>query len=174
MLGKTPTPPEKDLSQIDIRQPNLKISEIDGKLTDSYAPTDKSIIKVKVEIADNVNKGRKESFPTSSGANDVRLFRNGSLVKLWENDAFKLGEKDGCKQIAATKDAPRKVVCETDVQITAGENEFSAYAFNHDNVKSNDATAEIKGADSLKRKGKLQILSVGVEFRRIERIVSEK
>lgn len=158
MSGKTPIPPEKDLSQIDIRQPNLKITEIDGKLADS---TDKSSVKVKVEIADNTNKGRKADFPASSGAQDLRLFRNGSLVKLWEKNVFELTEKDGCKQIAATKDAPRKAVCETDVQITAEKNEFSAYAFNHDNVKSADAIAEVRG-DFAKRKGKLQILSVGV------------
>ena len=46
--------------------------------------------------------------------------------------------------------------------ITAGDNELSAYAFNSQDVKSNDSVATIQGAESLKRKGKLHILAVGV------------
>ena len=176
MQGKTPRPPNKDLSQVDIRQPTVKITEIDNKATNSSnnLSADKPTVKVKVEIEDNANKGRKTTFPPSSDANDLRLFRNGSLVEIWKKQAgrndkkaaasvFDLTEKDGCKQIAATANSPRKAVCEADVQITAGENEFTAYAFNHENVKSADATAEIKGADSLKKDGTLYVLAIGVD-----------
>lgn len=171
--GNPIEPLTQDLSTIDIRQPSIKISSIDEKPTDSSAQifTAKKTVKVKVEINDNTNKGRRDDFPDSSNANDVRLFRNGSLVKLWDKKTkagnkntsiFELTEKDGCKQVAATKETPRKAVCETDVQITVGENNFTAYGFNHDNVKSNDATASVKGSDSLKRDGTVYILSVGV------------
>ena len=151
MMGKTPHPPEKDLSEIDTRQPGLKISEIEGKSTDPMTEisADRSTVKVKVEVIDNSERGRKYTFPKSGGASDVRLFRNGSLVKLWDKNAFELTEKDGCRQFPATQDSPRKVICQTEVQITAGKNELTAYAFNHDNVKSNDATAEVHGSEDV-------------------------
>jgi hypothetical protein len=48
------------------------------------------------------------------------------------------------------------------VPIVAGENRFTAYAFNRDNVKSIDSALTVSGADSLKRKGTAYILAVGV------------
>jgi WD40 repeat protein len=173
MQGKTPTPPSKDLSEIDIRQPVVKITEIDGKTTDSAnnLSSDKQTVKVRVEIEDNSKTGRKANFPASSDANDLRLFRNGSLVRLWKksgaasdktSSVFDLTKDEGCTQIAATKDAPRKAVCETEVSITSGENNFTAYAFNHDDVKSSDApTVTVKG-DFARRDGTLYVLAVGV------------
>ncbi|MBC7933426.1 MAG: caspase family protein, partial [Rubrivivax sp.] len=82
-----------------------------------------------------------------SGARDVRLFRNGSLVKIWRGDVLK-------SEPSATLEAT--------VPIVAGENHFTAYAFNHDNVKSADAELTLKGADALKRAGVAYILAVGV------------
>src|SRR5206468_6799286 len=82
-----------------------------------------------------------------AGAQDVRLFRNGSLVKLWEGDVLK-------GQNSATLTAT--------IPIVAGENRLTAYAFNHDNIKSSDATLAINGAESLKRQGTAYVLAVGV------------
>lgn len=173
MQGKTPTPPAKDLSQIDIRQPVVKITEIDGKPTNSAEKlsADKQTVKVRVEIEDNSKSERKPNFPASSGANDLRLFRNGSLVRLWKkkgvagsetSSVFELTKEDGCTQIAATKDAPRKAVCEVDVQIASGENNFTAYAFNHENVKSTDAPQVSVEGKFPKRDGTLYVLAIGV------------
>lgn len=173
MQGKTPRPPNKDLSEIDIRQPVVKITQIDGKPANSTnnLSFEKQSVKVRVEIEDNFSEGRKPKvFPASSGANDLRLFRNGSLVRLWKkrgaasgetSSVFDLGKEDGCTQIPATKDAPRKAVCETEVAITAGENSFTAYAFNTQDVKSNDATASVEGKFP-KKEGTLYVLGVGV------------
>lgn len=163
MEGKKPLPPNKDLLQVDIRQPVVKITEIDNKATNSLnkLSTNKTRVKVKIEIEDNLNKGRKITFPISSGANDLRLFRRGLLVKIWERNVFDLGEKDGCRQISAAKNSPQKAVCEIEVAITAEENEFTAYAFNHDNVKSNDALALITGTFD-KQRGKLKVLAMGI------------
>jgi hypothetical protein len=83
-----------------------------------------------------------------SGVRDVRLFRNGSLVKVWRGDL--------------ELDAQSKAALEAAVPIVAGENRFTAYAFNHDNIKSSDATLVVKGADSLKRKGTAYIVAVGI------------
>ena len=83
----------------------------------------------------------------ASGARDVRLFRNGLLVKVWRGDVLK-----GQKQISF----------DADVTLVAGENRLTAYAFNRDNVKSADAALLITGAESLRRKGALYVLACGV------------
>ncbi|MBC7930044.1 MAG: caspase family protein, partial [Rubrivivax sp.] len=48
------------------------------------------------------------------------------------------------------------------VPVVAGENDFTAYAFNRDNVKSADALLELRGADSLRRVPTTHVLAVGV------------
>ena len=99
-------------------------------------------VKIKVEIND------------SSGANeqpirarDVRLFRNGTLIKVWRGDVLK-GQK--------------QTTLEATVPIIAGENRFTAYAFNLDNVKSVDSILYVTGSQELKRKGTLYLISVGI------------
>jgi hypothetical protein len=82
-----------------------------------------------------------------AGARDLRLFRNGSLVKVWRGDVLK-------GQPTAT--------LETTVSVVAGPNNLTAYAFNRDNVKSSDATLSLNGADSLKRAGTLHLIVAGV------------
>jgi hypothetical protein len=82
-----------------------------------------------------------------AGAQDVRLFRNGSLVKVWHGDVLQ-----GKTEATLTASVP----------LIAGENRLTAYAFNHDNVKSTDSTLNVTGADSLRRKGVAYVLAVGV------------
>src|SRR5437588_1181403 len=82
-----------------------------------------------------------------AGAKDVRLFRNGSLVRVWRGDVLQ-GKADA--------------TLEATIPVVVGENRLTAYAFNRDNVKSADATLDIKGADSLKRAGTAYVLAVGV------------
>jgi WD40 repeat protein len=138
--GKNPKAPS-DILQRDRRQPQLKL-----RLTDSQAnPTlTARNLTVKIDVAglatDKDNK-------TGSGAQDVRLFRNGSLVKVWRGDVLK---------------GKSTVTLDAMIPIVAGPNNFTAYAFNHDNIKSSDATLTVTGADSLKRKGTLRILAAGV------------
>jgi WD40 repeat protein/uncharacterized caspase-like protein len=92
-------------------------------------------------------KVRIEIPKAPAGAHDLRLFRNGSLVHAWRGD------------LGAGK---RAVTVEADVPIVAGENRFTAYAFNRDGIKSADATAVVTGAASLARKGTAYVLAVGV------------
>jgi Uncharacterized protein containing caspase domain len=77
----------------------------------------------------------------------VRLFRNGSLVRVFKGDVLK-GQKSA--------------VIETTLPITAGENQLTAYAFNRDNIKSADATLTVTGDEKLRRKGTLYLLAIGV------------
>jgi hypothetical protein len=117
--------------------------------------------EVTLEITDNVKAPSRPAHPKTSGAQDIRLFRNGSLVKLWPGDAF--GKESQCQQVSAEDlRATRRSVCTVTVPIVACENRFTAYAFNSDNVKSSDATVTITGADTIRRKGVAYLLTVGI------------
>jgi WD40 repeat protein len=140
MAGKKPRAP-KNISLLDRRQPELKLTQ-NG--TAGSGSTSERNLKVKIEITE---KPADKVHQAGSGARDVRLFRNGSLVKVWRGDVLK-------GQTATTLEA--------DITIVAGENRLAAYAFNRDNVKSKDATLNLTGAPSLKRPGTAYVLAVGV------------
>ena len=130
LAGKKPAA-VADISQKDRRQPKLTL-ETDGQ----SASVSTRSLKVKINITE-----------APAGAQDARLFRNGSLVKVWRGDVLK-------GQAGATM--------ETTISVVAGQNQLTAYAFNRDNVKSTDATLAINGADSLKRAATLHLLAIGV------------
>ncbi len=131
ILGGKKLPVVADISQKDRRQPKLTI-ETDGQ----SASVSTRGLKVKIKVTE-----------APAGAQDVRLFRNGSLVKVWRGDVLR-------GQVGAT--------LETSISVVAGQNQLTAYAFNRDNVKSIDATLAINGADSLKRAATLHLLAIGV------------
>jgi WD40 repeat protein len=137
MAGKKPHPP-KNISQLDRRQPEIRF------MTQDSGSTSERNLTVKIEVTE---KPADKDHEAGSGARDVRLFRNGALVKVWRGDVLK-------GQTATT--------LETNVTIVAGENRLAAYAFNRDNVKSKDAELNLTGADSLKRSGTAYILAIGV------------
>lgn len=132
--GRHPTA-ASDISQKDRRPAHVKLTQSGkhagtGKSTERY-------VTVNVEI-----------LQAPAGAQDVRLFRNGSLIKVWHGDVLK-------EQNAVT--------LETQIPLVAGENKLTAYAFNRDNIKSSDASLLISGSDSLQRVGKLYILTIGID-----------
>ena len=132
----------QDVSRKDRRQPIVKLSLAGGATSDSAIAT--RTIKIKIDITDSA---ADSEHPQGSGARDVRLFRNGSLVKVWHGDALK-GQ-------ASTS-------LEEEIALVAGPNRLTAYAFNKDNVKSKDANLLLTGADSLKRAGTAWVIAVGV------------
>ena len=101
-------------------------------------------VRLRVEVEEQPADAR---HPQGSGARDLRLFRNGSLVKVWRGDVL--------------RGQPRATL-EATVPVIAGENNLTAYAFNRDDVKSADATLTVTGAGALKRKGMAYVLAVGV------------
>ena len=123
----------QSIEQKDRRQPKLSL-EVVGTQTTSQIIARTIKVAVKVEEA-------------PAGAQDVRLFRNGSLVKAWHGDVL---------------NGKSSVILEATLPIVAGENRLTAYAFNKDNIKSSDATLTITGAESLKRKGVAYVLAVGI------------
>jgi WD40 repeat protein len=130
-----------DIAQRDRRQPKLNLAvttaQPDTRLTERT-------VTVKIDVAE---LAADKDHKSGSGAQDVRLFRNGSLVKVWRGDVLK---------------GKGSVALEATVPIVAGENRLIAYAFNHDNIKSSDATLTVTGADSLKRSGTAYVLAVGI------------
>ena len=143
--GKRPTVAQ-DVSKKDRRQPVVKLSLL-PKEAGPQAP-DAAIssrtIKVKIDVTD---APADKDNPQGTGARDVRLFRNGSLVKVWHGDVLK---------------GQPSVSLEEEITVTAGPNRLVAYGFNRDNVKSKDAPLVFTGAESLKRKGTAYIIAVGV------------
>jgi len=138
--GKHPKAPS-DISQKDRRQPQLKLL-----LGDTQPSTKLNTREVKVKI-DVTGIAADKDHKTSSGAQDVRLFRNGSLVRVWRGDVLKGQES---------------ITLETSIPIVAGENKLIAYAFNHDNIKSSDVELGLIGADTLNRQSTAYILAIGV------------
>ncbi|MCI0336858.1 MAG: caspase family protein [Acidobacteria bacterium] len=137
--GKRPKAP-RDLQQLDRRQPGVKVgagSTVSGEITTRT-------LTVKVEV---VEAAADSKHPQGSGVRDVRLFRNGTLVKVWRGDVL-----NGQKQ----------AILEATLPIVAGENRITAYAFNRDNVKSQDAVLTVTGSASLQRKGTAWVLAFGV------------
>jgi WD40 repeat protein len=123
----------------DRRQPVVSL-----KLAEPQNPASRTV-KVRIEVGEPA----AGTTPATSlaGGRDVRLFRNGTLVKAWRGDVLK---------------GQRQTVLEASLPISAGENRLTAYAFNHDNIKSADAALTITGHESLRRKGTAYVVAFGV------------
>lgn len=132
----------QDVSKKDRRQPVVRLS-LTGDAAPAAGITTRTI-KVKIDITDGAPDA---DHSQGSGARDVRLFRNGSLIKVWHGDALK---------------GQTATALEQEVTLVAGPNRLTAYAFNQDNVKSKDANLSVTGADSLKRAGTAWVIAVGV------------
>ncbi len=135
--GRRPKAP-RDLGQIDRRQPKVTLSRPPAGdwTTRQYT--------VRVEVAEAPSDA---SHRDGSGVRDVRLFRNGTLVKVWPGDVLS---------------GRSTVTLEATLPIVAGENRLSAYAFNRENVKSADVSTTIIGGAALSRKGTAYLLALGV------------
>ncbi len=138
MAGKHPKPPSQITSK-DRRQPAVNIA-LQGDRETSLRE-----VTVTVEVTE-IPAG--DGHPRGSGAKDLRLFRNGSLVKVWRGDL--LAGHPSAKFTAT-------------VPIVAGKNRLMAYSFNTENVKSRDAEATVVGAPGLYRRPATYVLAVGVD-----------
>jgi WD40 repeat protein/uncharacterized caspase-like protein len=137
LANKNPQP-KQDITTRDRRQPQIRIESVQRD------PVSERTIQLKLEIGEAAADAEHQ---TASGARDLRLFRNGLLVQSWPGDVLNGSDK---RMIEAT------------VPIVAGANEFTAYAFNRDNVKSADAQLTVSGGDGLRRTGTAYLLVVGV------------
>lgn len=134
---------EQEIAQRDRRQPRLNLT-LEGvpAVPEDGLRTRLVTVNVKVTEAPPDEEQRE-----GCGVRDVRLFRNGTLVRLWPGDTVL---RDGRAVLQAT------------FPVVVGDNLLTAYAFNRDNVKSSTVSLAVKGADSLKRDGTLYIITMGV------------
>ena len=142
LAGRKPRAP-KDIAEIDRRQPTVTLALADERAARERVATRNLTVRIQVAEA-----APDQNHPTGSGARDVRLFRNGSLIKVWRGDAL--------------VNKGSNTVLEATVPVIAGVNELTVYAFNRDNIKSRDATVTVSGADSLKRPATAYLIAVGL------------
>lgn len=139
--GKNPRATHEIVNK-DRRQPEIRLEPaVPNLAADNIAQRQ---LRLRLEITEAPADGE---YSEASGARDLRLFRNGLLVQSWSGDVLKGSSKQAL---------------ETKVAIVAGPNEFTAYAFNRDNVKSADAVLTINGAETLRREGTAYVIAVGV------------
>jgi WD40 repeat protein len=141
MSGKRPKP-LTSIARKDRRQPRIKLG-LQGQ--QAAINSSSRTVRVNLEVAE---AGADKEHRRGSGARDLRLFSNGSLVKIWRGPM--------------TLDGRGTATFAAEVRIVAGVNRLTAYAFNDDNIKSGDAEVTVTGAESLKRKGTAYILAVGI------------
>jgi WD40 repeat protein/uncharacterized caspase-like protein len=161
--------PHRDFANLDRRQPKVGVSFQSGDGKQQSATNEAAGVrlaergvKVIVEVEEAAADAAKKQ--PAGDVRDIRLFRNGLLVKVWHGRSVdELNRQPGCKALPATKEGGRKVACQATVQITTGTNRLSAYAFNRDDVKSNDSELWLNGAESLGREGTLYVLAIGVD-----------
>lgn len=140
LAGKPPSAPV-DITKKDRRQPVVQIFPT----ADIGDPVNSRTVKVRINVAEAPLSAGEQS---GSGARDVRLFRNGSLIKSWDSDVLPKGKTETTLEIEAS--------------IVEGKNEFTAYAFNRDNVKSEDAEYSVTGGEELRRQGFTYLFAIGV------------
>ena len=132
----------RDVAKKDRRQPSVKLSLAGGPAPEAGVAN--RTVKVRIEVRD---APAENDNPQGTGARDLRLFRNGSLVRVWHGDVLK---------------GQSSVKLDEEITVAAGTNRLTAYAFNKENVKSKDAQLSILGADSLRRSGTAYIIAVGL------------
>ena len=142
LAGKRPRATQ-NIARVDRRQPQVKLALADGSNS-----ADRPITSRRVKVRIQITEAQPDAgHSAGSGARDVRLFRNGSLIKAWRGDVLN-SQTNG--------------TLEETVSIVAGENHLTAYAFNKDNIKSADATLVLRGGSGLKRKGTAYVLVAGI------------
>ena len=138
LAGKSPKA-SADIISKDRRQPEIRFTspQPGGDLKERT-------VRLKLEVSE---APADAEHTHASGARDLRLFRNGLLVQTWSGDVL---------------NGRSRQTIETTAQLVAGRNEFTAYAFNRDNVKSADSQLRLDGAESLRRNGTAYLIVVGV------------
>jgi WD40 repeat protein len=134
--------PPPDIATIDRRQPQVKLRSP----LDLASPQTGKHVPLELQVSES--REPSSYLKGGSGVRDLRLFRNGTLVKVWRGDLPL--DRDG------------RANFQIDVPIGAGENRFTAYVFNHADIKSSDATLTTTGAPSLHRQGTAYVLAIGI------------
>lgn len=134
--------PEVAIDAVDRRQPRVGLALAAG---DAATPQARTVtVRLTLQAAapgfDPVS-GKRYAAP--SGIRDVRLFRNGTLIREWHGE-----QKPGTLRARVT--------------LTAGANHLTAYGFSDAGIKSVDADLQLTGRRALARRGAAYILAIGI------------
>jgi WD40 repeat protein len=146
--GRRPQPADVPISRKDRRRPVVAMSLLKGSVEAGTSKTATIVVNV-AEASPGLDKTTNKNYPNGSGVRDVRLFRNGTLAKIWH------GEQSLSKNGSVT--------LTTEIELREGVNNISAYAFNRDNVKSDDATLAVTSHPPSSNPSVLYVLAVGVD-----------
>ena len=158
------------LNTLNRTQPSVKITEV--------KPDSEGTVEVTVEVANSKSEGQKDTFgnPLESGVNDVRLLRDGQLVGYapkTSNAAQSTWEWFKSFVVKSSESTNGKVELTQDGKATLkfskiklpktgiDKVEFSAYAFNVDQIKS-ETSRQIYEYKASNVKGRAYIISMGV------------
>jgi hypothetical protein len=112
-----------------MRQPSVNFTHVDGQAVTEHAlgqpltvanAVSKRNVEIQIQVTDNINAPSRPSHPVGSGAVDLRLFRDGSLVKLWSGDVFDK-QKSECEQTPTKPSEPRRAVCKATVSVVVSQ-----------------------------------------------------
>jgi hypothetical protein len=140
VLADAHVPPRASIASLDRRQPSVLLA-VDGQAGKSRT------VDVRIRVREAPSDRR---HPRGSGVRDVRLFRNGSLVKIWRGDVRL--DASGSAELTAKQ-----------IAIEAGANELTAYAFSATDLKSTDAILSVTGAAELARPRHVHVLAIGID-----------
>jgi WD40 repeat protein len=127
----------------DRRQPSLRLEILDPIPIQESRDSEPVLVRIQAQESPADEQHRR-----GSGVRDVRLFRNGSLVRLWRGN-LSLNDRG-------------EVVLEARVYITPGSNVLSCYAFNSDNIKSADTSITVEGPADKSPRGTAYVIAVGI------------
>lgn len=163
--------PLPSLNTLNRTQPGVKIAEI--------KPDSDSTVEVTVEVANAKSEGQKDIFgnPLESGVYDVRLFRDGQLVAYapktsqseqttWDRiKSWFVETSNATGEVELDKDG-KAVLKFSKIKLPKtgiDKLEFSAYAFNSDQIKS-ETSRQIYQFKPQTVKGRAYIISDGVNY----------
>lgn len=154
---------------IDRRQPKVKINLESDVAGTSNIATSRPTIRVEIEAVEmppEPGAGALGKIIRPNGeVRDLRLFRNGSLVKVWHGETIEKMVRQNeqeCQAGPVGENTARKITCRAEVSIIPGVNILAANAYNRDNVKSPDYTVNVTGEFAGKQ-GTLYVLGVGLD-----------
>jgi WD40 repeat protein len=139
VLLQRPLKNQRSLGTLDRRTPVIEMSIWPGD-------TDTKVFERRAKVKLVVSEAPADKDNQGAGAKDLRLFHNDVLVKQWHGSV-----------------AGGHAEFTIEVLLTAGPNQFSAYAFNSDDVKSPAAEAGIFASSKIQRGGITYILAIGVD-----------
>lgn len=135
---------DQTVARKDRRQPKLSLRIMNEPLPGNKSRAEKSVT-VQIEA---IEAPKDKDHAAGCGVRDVRLFRNGSLVRLWSGEQTL---HDG------------KITLEATISLSREATSLTAYAFNHYNIKSPDAELFLEeNSTSLDLQGTTYVLAVGI------------